>query len=273
MKSSKMTSKLTQLLSLKEGMKLFSNYGKISTELYDFTKPVGTSINGDIEYYMERLKSVEGKVLEAGVGTGRFIIPLLEEGFTVDGVDYSNEMLQICKENCKERKLKPNLYEANLESLQLPSKYEAIVMPTGSFCLIDGRKDGMTVLNNFKDHLEMGGRLIIDLLLPYDFKEGEIETDVFTLPNDEGIILERRSDKIDWINQTTTTYLKYEKWKLGKLIDTELQKFPLTWYGMEEFRSILKSLGFINITCSSNYVFERYPVASNEIITFEAEKG
>lgn len=34
---------------------MYKNYGPLSTELYDFTKPVGYSLGGDIEYYLERL--------------------------------------------------------------------------------------------------------------------------------------------------------------------------------------------------------------------------
>ncbi len=46
---------------------MYSNYGPLCTELYDLTKPVGFSIGGD----MERLQGLTGKVLEAGVGSGR----------------------------------------------------------------------------------------------------------------------------------------------------------------------------------------------------------
>ena len=75
---------------------MFSFYSTLCTELYDYTKPVGYSLNGDIEYYKERLKDCRGRILEAAVGSGRVIIPLLEAGFTVDGIDYSPEMLDSC---------------------------------------------------------------------------------------------------------------------------------------------------------------------------------
>lgn len=251
---------------------MFSYYGKLSTELYDFTKPVGKSISGDIEYYTSRLQNLGGRVLEAGVGSGRVLIPLLEKGFVVDGIDYSADMLHSCRERCKERGLAPELYEMRLESFQLPHKYKAIIMPTGSFCLIENREDSIRVLQNLLNHLEAGGRIIVDLLLPHDFKEGEIATKVFALPHGEGITLESKSIAIDWVNQRTNSILKYEKWKDGKLIDTELQEFGLRWYGVEEFRLLLEGLGFTNITCSSGYVHGKYPTDPGEIITFEAEK-
>lgn len=250
---------------------MFSYYGKLSTELYDFTKPVGQSINGDIEYYVERLGKVNGRVLEAGVGSGRFLIPLLEQGFTVDGIDSSKEMLRSCKQRCEKRNLEPNLYEGRLENFSLSHKYKAIVMPTGSFCLIDNRKASVQTLRNFKNHLVAGGRIMIDLLFPDQFKSGEVATEAFTLPNGEGMTLESKAIKMDWINQTTVTYLKYEKWKNGKLIDTELQEFKLVWYGIEEFKLLLEKVGFTNISCSSGYVYGTNPTSSNDVITFEAE--
>lgn len=44
---------------------MFSFYSTLCTELYDYTKPVGYSLNGDIEYYKERLKDCRGRILEA----------------------------------------------------------------------------------------------------------------------------------------------------------------------------------------------------------------
>ena len=90
---------------------MFSYYGKLCTEYYDFTKPVGKSIDGDIEYYLERLKNIEGRVLEAGVGSGRFLIPLLEKGFVVDGIDYSSHMLRSCRERSNNRGLKSRVIQ------------------------------------------------------------------------------------------------------------------------------------------------------------------
>ena len=49
---------------------MFSFYSTLCTELYDFTKPVGYSLNGDIEYYQERLNNCGGRILEAAVGSG-----------------------------------------------------------------------------------------------------------------------------------------------------------------------------------------------------------
>ncbi|MGR5907784.1 hypothetical protein ACT7DL_14570 [Bacillus paranthracis] len=36
-----------------------------------------------------------------------------------------------------------------------------------------------------------------------------------------------------------------------------MQRFAVCWYGIEEFKLLLESIGFSNITCSADYVFEK----------------
>lgn len=259
-----------QLKRSDEGNDMFSYYGPLSTEVYNFTKPAGHSIDGDIEYYLDRLSNCKGRILEAGVGSGRMLIPFLEAGHTIDGIDSSPDMLQSCREYCEEKGFTSNLYEGNLTDFSLPFKYAAIIIPTGSFCLIEKREDSLAALRCFFEHLVTGGRLIVDLELPYSWKAGEISTSTFQLPNGDGITLESKSIEIDWLNQVTVSYGKYEKWRKGKLIETELERFALRWYGVEEFKLILESIGFTDITCSANYKYEELPANASQIITFEA---
>ncbi|MBH5316392.1 class I SAM-dependent methyltransferase [Paenibacillus sp. GSMTC-2017] len=251
---------------------MFSYYSSLCTEIYDFTKPVGYSLDGDIEYYQERIKTCQGRILEAAVGSGRFMIPLLEAGYTVDGIDYSPEMLDSCRKRCRERGLNPNLYEGKLQGFSLPYKYEAIIIPTGSFCLIEKREDSLNALNCFYNHLVTGGRLIVDLELPHSWKTGEISTSTFSLPNGDGITMESKSIEIDWLNQYTVSYIKYEKWHQGKLSQTELQRFAMRWYGVDEFKLILEGIGFTDITCSADYVYNKQPSNEGQVITFEATR-
>lgn len=64
---------------------------------------------GDITAYKNYLSAIKGKVLEAGVGTGRMLIPLLQAGFDVEGVDNSTQMLAQCQKNLALYGLKANI--------------------------------------------------------------------------------------------------------------------------------------------------------------------
>lgn len=51
---------------------------------------------------------------------------------------------------------------------------------------------------------------------------------------------------------------------------TELQRFAMRWYGIEELKLILKNIGFTDITCSADYVYKKQLSNAGQVITFEA---
>lgn len=250
-------------------IEVLSYYSKLSAEVYDLDKPIGHSF-GDVEFYLERIKSCKGAILEPATGTGRMLIPLLEQGLNVEGFDSSRDMLDICRENCRKRGLNPNIFIANMESFSRETRYEAIILPAGSFLLLHKRSDSIKALQNFFDHLSNGGRLIVDIFLQTDLSIGSVSTKSWKCDNGDIITLESKIVEIDYINQYSVTYGRYEKWREGKLLKTELEYFPLRWYGVEEFRLILEKIGFKNIIISSDYKFGQYPTKPDQIITFEA---
>lgn len=252
---------------------MFSYYSNLCTEVYDLTKPVGHSVGGDIEYYLDRLQSCSGRILEAAVGSGRMLIPLLEAELVVDGIDYSPAMLASCHQRCEERNVKPMLYEGELQNFTLPHKYDAIIIPTGSFCLIDNREDSINALKCFYEHLNPGGRVIIDLILPERMEIGTISTSTFTFSSGDVITVEDKLVEFNMIHQYSVSYLKYEKWREGALIQSELQRFALRWYGNEEFKLVLESIGFSDIVCSTDYVYGKQPADGSQIFTFEAVRN
>ncbi|HLR62488.1 MAG TPA: class I SAM-dependent methyltransferase [Lentibacillus sp.] len=244
-------------------------YSKISSEVYDIDKYVGLSF-GDVEFYSDRLASCTGNILEPGVGTGRILIPLLEKGLKVDGFDVSDEMLKICRNNCEKRGLNPKIFEGKMESVSLETEYEAIIVPTGTFLLLHKRKDSLNALRNFYNHLSNGGKLIIDIFLQTDLTVGDVLTKTWETQSGGIITLESKIAEVDYISQYTISHNRYEKWSNGELTQTELERFPLRWYGIEEFKTILEQIGFEDIIISSDYKHGKYPANSTQIITFEA---
>ncbi|SDW20755.1 class I SAM-dependent methyltransferase [Paenibacillus sp. CF384] len=250
----------------------YSYYGKLCTEVYDLTKRVGQSLGGDLEYYQERLSGCKGRILEAMVGSGRVIIPLLEAGLLVDGVDYSPDMLASCRKRCEDRGLNVRLFESNLVELDLPDRYEAIIIPGGSFLLIENREDSIAALKRLYEHLQPGGRLMLSLFLPdTHFESGGFGgSSTFHLPDGDMITMEGKLLEADFFDQYKVTLLKYEKWRKGALIETELQRFALRWYGVHEFKLVLESIGFKDVVVSADYEYGRTPSNGKQSYAFEA---
>lgn len=244
-------------------------YSKLSTEVYGVDKPIGTSF-GDVEFYLDRLAGITGRILEPATGTGRMLVPLLENNLSVDGFDSSPEMLEMCKKNCEERGLTPNLFEADMLTFSLGTEYEAIVVPAGTFLLLHEREASIKALKNFHQHLKPGGKLIMDLYLPTDNEVGNSTLRSWELEDGEVITLETTTKEIDHINQFSVSHNRYERWKSGKLLDTELERFAMRWYGVEEFRMILENHGYRDIVISADYQYGQYPDSPKQSITFEA---
>jgi len=248
---------------------MLSYYGRLSSEVYDIDKPVGHSF-GDVEFYIDRLSLCRGRILEPATGTGRVLVPLLEKGFTVDGFDSSKDMLNICRDNCRKKGLNPILFEAKMESFIQETEYDAIIVPTGTFLLLHQRADSIRALQNFHKHLCAGGRLIVDISMQTNISTGTVSTRTWNCSNGDIITLESKIVEVDYINQYTVSHGRYEKWRDGVLVQTELECFPLRWYGVEEFKLILESTGFKDIIISANYKFGKYPSNAEEMIAFEA---
>jgi hypothetical protein len=239
-------------------------YGELSTMFYELTKPAGFSIEGDMEYYSQKLSSISGRVLEAGVGTERMLIPLIKSGVVIDGVDSSAEMLEQCRINLQRHGVTAALYEQDLVDLSLPRKYDAIIMPAGSFCLLP-REKAQKVLKNFHDHLNIDGKIIIDLEMPISFQESASTTRQIPVSEDTYLLLSSCSSKIEWLTQKTSYTNRYELIKKGKLIKTETSNFTLYWYGIAEFEMRLSLLEYKDISYEIGYGKQQ-----SDIVTFTA---
>ncbi len=247
-------------------------YGKLSSEVYGIDKYIGKSY-GDVEYYYERLKGIKGKILEPAVGNGRILIPLLEKGLDIEGFDFSDEMLELLHKNCKERGIHTKIYKLDMSNFFIEQKYKAVIVPTGSFLLLHRLEESIHALKCFYEHLEENGKLILDIFLPDNFKEGFVSKRVFDNQQGDTITLEETLVEIDQINQFTVSHNRYEKWREGRLIDSELEKFPLKWYGVNELCLVLEKIGFTDIMISSDYKYNIYPTEASQVITFEAKKS
>jgi hypothetical protein len=187
-------------------------------------------------------------------------------------MDTSSFMLNVCRENCAKRGLTPELYTGRMQDFSLPHKYEAIVIPTGSFLLIKDREESLQALKCFYNHLVSGGRIMIDLFLQTNFDVSTSTTRTWITPNKEAITLESKLVEVSLLEQCAVSHSRYEKWLDGKLIMTEMESMSLRWFGIEEFKLILENIGFTEISISADYVHGKAPTHSKQVFTYEATR-
>lgn len=249
------------------------SYQSLSAKVYNFDKPVGKSF-GDIEYYQSRLSNKTSTILEPAVGTGRIMIPLLQQSYNIQGFDLSKEMLDYCEENLQAANLPTNIIQqASFTSFNYDETFDAIIIPSGTFLLMTDYDEIKLALKKFHAVLNPNGKLIFDLFFQHDFQLGRTNIKTFTLSDPEKITLTMTEAEIDYAHQVATYIHKYEYWEDNQLKETELETFRLKWLGIEEIQLLLKGAGFTDITISADYQYKKSVTNGTEIFTVEATKN
>ena len=199
------------------------------------------------------------------------MIPLLEAGFAVEGYDNSPQMLAVCRERCAERGFDPVLFKADMTSFTAANSYAAVIVPTGSITLLCGRDALSSVLAGFRECLESGGRLLIDVPAPELLSGAE---PMRTWSEGSSVwTLQTMHIEYDAAKNQTTRWLRYEKWTHGALQATELQLFRLQHWSISEFTDLLRQAGFVDTAVSADYTPGAAPGPGSEIWTFDSHRG
>jgi SAM-dependent methyltransferase len=249
------------------------NYGTLCSELYDLTKPVGGHYP-DVPYYLRRLAAIGGRILEAAVGTGRLLVPLLRGGLQVEGIDSSTEMLAYCRRNCASAGFQPTLYCGELQTMDLPNRYNAIVISFGSFMLLSGPGEPTAALDRMRRHLLPGGRLFLDVDAPGACAARYESRDVRRVangPDGSTIVLLDVPIGYDATNRIERRVLSYEKWSDGRIIAREVQDFHLRRYQPDEVTALLAGAGFANVDVCGDYAEETAAATAKDWLCFSGQ--
>ena len=104
----------------------------------------------DVEYFARLVARGGEPALELGCGTGRVLLPLVERGLEVDGLDSSADMLDICRTKARRAGLRVSLFEAFAQTMDLPQRYRCVYCPSSTFSLFAEPGDAELVLDRVR---------------------------------------------------------------------------------------------------------------------------
>jgi SAM-dependent methyltransferase len=248
-----------------------NRYGALCAEVYVLDKPPGAL--GDIDYYRTQLQGLDGPILEAGCGSGRLLVPMLEAGLAYQGFDRSPDMLAECRKACDARGLNAELRRMSFADFAYETRFAAIVSPVGTFTLIDDYAAALAALRRFREHLRPGGRLYVDLMPLAYLTASQDGIRSWTTSEGDLLRLDSRRAELDLLGQRVVTHTRYERWRGGRLVDTELEALATRLWGLHEFELTLKEAGFTAISVCGDYRPGRAPTRASGWWCFQAARA
>lgn len=245
-------------------------YLSLCTEFFDLDKP--TAPAEEYVFFRHYIAKATGPILEPMCGTGRYLIPYLEEGFNVEGFDASPFMLSALHAKCKQKNLTPHVWEQFLEEVPATKLYNLIFIPDSSFCLFLQPEQIVTALQKIYKLLSPGGTFVFDVETVHAIpaKTGLWHGKAYKKTDGSTIISSTLPLPIE--NQIASVICRYELMEKTEIIKTEMEYFQIRLYYPDELEQILKEIGFKHVKQIEAYDLDCAPSAQDYTVVFECIK-
>lgn len=180
-------------------------------------------------------------------GTGRFLLPLAEEGFDVHGFDASHPMLERLHVKATSKNIKPKVWHGFIEDLNQSDKYSLIFIPSGSFGLITEKTDIQKAVKIIYEHLEDKGLFVFEVETRHAVpKELGIWRGTRWLKEDGPLIVLSQLAMLD--EEVCYSIGKYELVDNNRVIQTEVEEYKIRIYQDTSFLfNLLTEIGFSEV--------------------------
>lgn len=221
----------------------------------------------DNDFHLNEIRNTKGKILEIGVGTGRFFTDALNTGADIYGIDISESMVNVLlgKLNKKEQH---RISIQSITDFRFDFQFDLIIAPFRVMMHVLEKEEQLNALNNVYKHLAPGGRFIFDTFIPdlnqlitglnnhTDF-EGEYEP---------GKKLKRIvSTKPDLINQLINIHFRLE-WDENNKTMFEDWNFQLRFFFRYELEHLIERSQFNHYKILGDYNGSELNEKSKEFI-------
>jgi SAM-dependent methyltransferase len=119
-----------------------------------------------LDFYVDLAREANGPVLDVACGTGRILLPCLQAGVDIEGLDLFEPMLKKLRAKAASLSLSPQLHQADMSDFSLPRRYGLIMIPFNAFIHNMTQEAQIRCLQLCRNHLLPGGKLAFDTFFP-----------------------------------------------------------------------------------------------------------
>lgn len=222
-----------------------SAYGALGTLFHDAVRPRACS--AEVAWYAAHLPRDAGPVLDAMAGSGRLLVPLIQAGIQVHGVDNSDAMLASCERRLAAAGRTTRLYRQSVAALNLPARYAAAFIAAGAFQLLADPILALDALLRIRAHLIDPGLLLLDLFVPTQVEHppGAPIVEVRTVTPGDGVQIGLRSEtSLNVYSRRIDVKTRYERRDRTSITAREDETRTLTWYSEDEAVTLVRDAGY-----------------------------
>lgn len=191
------------------------------------------------------------KILEPLCGSGRFLIPFMERGFDICGMDLSSEMLG----KLKQKNPDANVIQADILEYSSTQLYDYIFISSGSVSLFTDMDLCKKILKKLKGMLAPDGKFVfaVDTVADRSPDHDSYQTSI-AVKTKEGfnLVLKSRS-YYEEESQTQFSPSVYELYDETTLLQSEPMDFQLHLYQFGEMEAYLEEIGFKTVIAYSSF--------------------
>ncbi len=225
-------------------------------------------------YLIGRLKEhgvEDGLVLDLGCGTGKMTRLLEKAGYDMVGIDYSEEMLGIAREQQFEDADSSILYLLqDMRELELDGTVRAVVSICDSMNYILEDEELEQVFRAVNRYLDPKGMFIFDLNTLYKYRDLLGETTISENREEGSFIWDNYFDEEEMVNEYDLTLFIREKGDLyRKYEETHFQRA----YTLERVKELLEKAGMEFVAAYDAFTKEPVKENSERIYVIARENG
>lgn len=239
-------------------------YGSLCTEMYEILHEKAPQ--DELNFYLSYAEKGK-KILEPLCGSGRFLIPFMERGFDICGIDLSGEMLEKLKQKAPDAKI----VQADILEYSSSEKYDYIFISSGSVSLFTDINLCKKILAKLKEMLAPAGKFVfaVDTVADRCPNHDNYKTSIAVKTKEGFDLVLKIKNYYEEESQTQFSPSIYELYNEATLLQSEPMDFQLHLYRFGEMEAYLEEIGFKTVTTYSSFQKEIATGNQNEMFLYE----